>query len=96
MSSNEFNYEVFNKEKLAVVYALEKWRHFLQGSESKTMIFRDHHNLSYCTEKVKLHHRQAHCAEILQELSFLIVYLKVSQNVKADILSKCPAYAMGG
>jgi len=39
MTDAEFNYDVFDKEMLAIVYALEKLCQFLQGSELKTTIF---------------------------------------------------------
>jgi len=93
--SADLNYDVFDKEMLAIVFALHRWVHFLQGSEFKTMIFSDHYSLSYFTEKVKLHRRQARWAEILQEYSFTIVYKKGSQNLKADILFRYRAYTSG-
>jgi len=93
--SAELNYDVFDKEMLAIDFALQRWSHFLQGSEFKTMIFSDHQNRSYFTEKVKLNRRQARWAEILQEGSFTIVYKKGSQNLKADILSRYRAYTSG-
>jgi hypothetical protein len=52
MSNAEFNYDVFNKEMLAIVDTVVKWRHYLQGSKFKTVIFSDHQNLSYFTVKV--------------------------------------------
>jgi len=92
LSDAEFNYDVYDKEMLAIVYSLEKWRQFLQGSEFKTTIFSDHQNLSYFTEKVVLNRRQARWALLLKGYDFVIVYRKGSANQKADILSRCPAY----
>jgi len=77
---------------LAIVYALEKWHQFLQGSEFKTKIFSDHQNLSYYTTKVVLNRRQARWALLLKGYDFVSVYRKGSANQKADILSWCPAY----
>jgi len=31
----ERNYEIHNKEMLAVIHYLEAWRHFLEGTRSK-------------------------------------------------------------
>jgi hypothetical protein len=92
LSPAEFNYDVFDKEMLAIVYALQKWRHYVLGTEHKTTIFTDHHNLEYFTKKIKLNRRQARWAEIRLEYSFVIIYRKGSLNQKADILSRCPAY----
>jgi len=38
----ELNYDVYDKEMLAVVFSLRKNRHYLQGAEHKTTIFSDH------------------------------------------------------
>jgi len=92
MSPAEFNYDVFDKEMLAIVYALQKWRHYALGTPYKLTIFSDHQNLEHFTKKVKLNRRQARWAEILQEYSFVIIYRKGTLNQKADILSRCPAY----
>jgi hypothetical protein len=92
LSDAEFNYDIFDKEMLAIVYALEKWRQFLQGSKYKTTIFSHHQNLSYFTKKVTLNRRQARWALQLRGNDFGIVYRKGSMNQKADILSRCPAY----
>jgi len=92
LSSAEMNYDVYDKEMLAIVYALEKWRQFLQGSEFKMIVSSDHQNLAYFTTKVTLNRRQARWALILRGYDFVIMYRKGSYNQKADILSRCPAY----
>jgi hypothetical protein len=92
LSDVEFNYDVYDKEMLAIVYALEKWRQFLHGSAFTTTIYSDHQNLSYFTQKVVLNRRQARWALILKSYTFVIVYRNGSANQKADILSRCPAY----
>jgi len=32
LSSVEWNYEIHDKEMLAIICALEEWRHFLEGA----------------------------------------------------------------
>jgi len=54
LSPAEFNYNVFDKEMLLIVYALQNWRHYVLGTKHKTTIFLDHQNLEYSTKKVKL------------------------------------------
>jgi len=88
----EFNYDVHDKEMLAVVFSLNKNRHYLQGAQHKTTIYSDHQNLTYCTSAVLLNRRQARWAEDLKQYNFVIVYRKRSSNIKADILSRCPAF----
>ena len=41
------NYEIHNKEMLAVMRSLKEWRHFLEGVKHKVEIWTDHKNLKY-------------------------------------------------
>ena len=43
----EQNYEIYNRELLAIIQALEEWRHYIQGSGHTTVIYSDHQNLTY-------------------------------------------------
>ena len=46
------NYEIHDKEMLAIIQALEEWRHFLEGTPCQFKIWTDHKNLEYfCTSK---------------------------------------------
>jgi len=47
LSNTERNYEIHDKEILAVVRGLEAWRHFLEGTMTKFEIWTDHKNLKY-------------------------------------------------
>jgi len=47
LSDTERNYEIHDKEMLAVVRYLEVWRHFLEGAVEKFEIWTDHKNLEY-------------------------------------------------
>jgi len=88
----ELNYDVYDKEMLAVVFSLNKNRHFLQGAVHKTTIYSDHQNLTYFKSAVLLNRRQARWAEDLKQYNFVLLYRKGSSNAKADILSRCPAF----
>ena len=59
LSPVERNYEIPNKEMLAIVQALEEWRHFLEGTEHQFEIWTDHKNLEYFMTAKKLNRRQA-------------------------------------
>ena len=54
LSPVERNYEIHNKEMLAIVQALEEWRHFLEGTEHQFEIWTDHKNLEYFMTAKKL------------------------------------------
>src|SRR5260221_6406056 len=43
-SNTERNYQIHDKEMLAIMCALEEWRHFLKGSNQKFKIHMDHKN----------------------------------------------------
>ena len=54
LSQVERNYEIHDKEMLAIVCALEEWRHFLEGTEHQFEIWTDHKNLEYFMSAKKL------------------------------------------
>ena len=60
-SSNktERNYEIHDKEMLAIIRRLESWRHLLEGAQFKFEIWTDHKNLEYFIKVQKLNQRQA-------------------------------------
>jgi len=47
LSSVEQNYEIHDKEMLAIIHVLEEWRHFLEGATHLVEIWTDHKNLEY-------------------------------------------------
>jgi hypothetical protein len=50
----ERNYEIHDKELLAIIHALRHFCHYLQGNEHITRVFSDHANLQYFTMKQTL------------------------------------------
>jgi hypothetical protein len=50
----ECNYEIHNKEMLAIIRALEEWRHFAEGAQQKIKIWTNHQNLEYFMKAQKL------------------------------------------
>jgi len=54
----ERNYEIHDKELLAIIHSLKHFRHYLQGNKHRTKIFSDHANLQYFTTKQSLTCRQ--------------------------------------
>ena len=57
LSNTEQNYEIHDKEMLAVVRCLEAWRHFLEGMTIKFKIQTDHKNLEYFMKAQKLNRK---------------------------------------
>ena len=72
VSPVERNYEIHDKEMLAIVQALEEWKHFLEGTEHQFEIWTDHKNLEYFMKAKKLNWRQAWCSLLLARFDFLL------------------------
>ena len=79
-SGPELNYDVHNKELLAIVNAFEEWRAYLEGSRHPIVVYSDHKNLSYFTTTKKLNRQQVRWAELLASYNFQIHYRKRSEN----------------
>ena len=59
LNNTEKNYEIHDKEMLAVIRCLEAWRHLLEGAQIKFKVWTDHKNLEYFMSSQKLNRRQA-------------------------------------
>jgi len=62
LNETERNYEIHDKEMLAIIRGLEAWRHLLEGAQFKFEIWTDHKNLEYFMKVQKLNRRQARWA----------------------------------
>ena len=82
------NYDVGNRELLAVVLALQEWRHWLEGSTFPFIVWTDHKNLSYLRSARRLNSRQARLALFLGRFNFSLTYRPGSRNTKPDALSR--------
>ena len=54
LNKTEKNYEIHDKEMLAVIRGLENWRHLLEGTKIKFKVWTDHKNLEYFMKSQKL------------------------------------------
>ncbi|KAK3508037.1 hypothetical protein QTP70_011080 [Hemibagrus guttatus] len=84
----EVNYDIGNRELLAVKLALEEWRHWLEGAKHPFTVLTDHKNLEYLRAAKRLNPRQARWALFFTRFKFAISYRPGSKNVKADALSR--------
>jgi len=88
LSPVERNYEIHNKEMLAIIYMLEEWRHFLEGAQHPVEIWTDHKNLEYFMMAKKLNRCQAHWSLHLARFDFLLYYRPRHTMGKPDALSR--------
>ena len=90
LSPAERNYEIYDRELLAIIRALEEWRHYIQGSSHTTIVLSDHKNLTYYREAKKLNRRQARWSLYLSEFDVKLVHTPGSKMVQSDALSRRP------
>jgi len=88
MQPAERNYEIYDKELLAIVEALTKWRQYLLDALEIFEIWMDHENLKYFWKPHKLNGRQARWYLKLQDYDFTLWHISGKMNTKADILSR--------
>lgn len=89
MTVEEMNYEIHDKEMLAVIRGLAEWRPLLIGLQSTPFrVLTDHRALEYFATKRLLNPRQARWADSLADYHLQIMYRPGSQNTIADILSR--------
>ena len=55
----ECNYNIYDRELLAVMRALDAWCHYLLGSPTTVQVFTDHKNLTYFRQPQNLNRQQA-------------------------------------
>jgi hypothetical protein len=66
------NYEIHDKEMLAIIQSLGEWRHFLEGAKYPVEVWTDHQNLEYFMTAKKLNRRQAHWSLYLSQFDFAL------------------------
>ncbi|XP_021743097.1 uncharacterized protein LOC110709193 [Chenopodium quinoa] len=82
------NYTTTEKELLAIVHAIEKFRSYLVGS--KVIVFTDHAALKYLLSKKDTKPRLIRWVLLLQDYDIEIRDKKGAENVVADHLSRLP------
>ena len=95
LNAVERNYDTHDKEMLAILRALEEWRHYLEGTQQVFEIWTDHKNLEYFMSAKKLNRRQARWSLFLSRFNFILKHRPGKQSMKPDALSRRPDYGKG-
>jgi hypothetical protein len=85
LTGAECNYEIYDKEMLAIVKSLQEWDaelRSLKGFEVHT----DHKNLEYFMTVRKLSERQMRWSLVLSRYNFQIIHIASTANGRADAL----------
>src|ERR1700690_3059298 len=77
---------IYEKEMLAILHALKKWRPYLMGRHFKVKT--DHDSLKYFLEQILSSEEQQKLVTKMLGCDFEIIYKKGKQNVVADALSR--------
>lgn len=84
----ECNYEIYDKELLAIVRCFECWRPELQGAHYPITVITDHANLRYFMTTKQLSRRQVRWSEFLSQFQFAIKSVPGKENGKPDALTR--------
>jgi hypothetical protein len=85
----ELLYNIYDKEMLAIMHALAKFRQYLVGA--RFVVKSDHNSLKYLLEQKDLNERQQKWVRRIQAYDFDIEFVKGKNNVVADALSRRPS-----
>ena len=81
----EKNYPVHEKELLAIIKSLKKWRSYLLGVRFE--IYTNHQTLEYFQSQKEMSRRQMRWSMYLVDFDYSITYIHGELNTAADALS---------
>jgi len=87
MQPAERNYDIYDKELLAVVDCFRSWRSYLEGAAQTTVVLSDHRTLEYFATSKQLSRCQAHWSEFLSGFNYVIRYRPGKLAGKPDALT---------
>ena len=87
-SPAECNYEIYDKELLAIVRCFEEWRPHLVGSPHPIQVLTDHKNLEYFKTKRTLNQRQIRWSAFMSEFPWYAEYRPGKLGGKPDSLTR--------
>lgn len=84
----ECNYDIHDKELLAIIKCIKEWNGELRGLKKRFTILTDHKNLEPFKEKKSLNERQVRWSEILSSLNFKLEHRPGKASIIPDALSR--------
>ena len=87
MSLTEINYDIYDKELLAIIQVFEEWCSELKDFEKSVQILCDHKNLEWFMTIKSLSQQQTHWSEFLSQFNFKIIYRSGCFNIWVNTLT---------
>jgi hypothetical protein len=87
----EHNYDIWDREFLAIVKALKRWQPLLLGTNHKVIVWTDHANLQYYCQPHKVNRRVARGIAYMGDFPLELHHIAGKKN-RADPLSQCPDF----
>ncbi|KAI1006414.1 hypothetical protein K3495_g1804 [Podosphaera aphanis] len=84
----ECNYDIHDKELLAIIRCLNEWRSELLGLKDPFMVLTDHKNLNYFMSSKRLSERQVRWAQLLSQFNFRLKFRAGKLSGRPDALSR--------
>jgi uncharacterized protein Usg len=88
LNQAERNYDVYDREFLALIRAFKFWRYLLEGSPHQVKVYTNHANLTKHREAQKLSGKVARYITFLARFDFDICHLPGKRNAIVDALSR--------
>jgi hypothetical protein len=90
LTKEQRNYDTGDRELLAIVQALKKWRHYIQGSGHTMIVLSDHDNLRHFKVPQTIGQQMARWTLYWSEFDIKLVHIPGKKNIQADSLSQRP------
>jgi len=88
LQPTQLNYEIYDRELLAIFEDFKQWCKYLEGSAHIVLVLSDHKNQYFATTKQLMHH-QVCWSEYLSGFNYLICYHAGQMGTKPDALTCC-------
>jgi len=88
MLDAECNYDIHNKELLAIVQAFHEWKRYTRGNPKPIRVLTDHKNFVTFMTMKELNERQARWMQALCQYNFKIDYRPGKEGGKPDALTR--------
>ncbi len=95
MNPMERNYQVYDRELMAIICSLREWRCYIYGSSHTTIVWTDHHNLTYFTHPQKLTRPQVRWIVELMDYDLKLQHKAGSKMIVTDALSRRADWSKG-